>query len=214
MSRIGAHTRLLRRAALAALLLAAGASEARTDHGKYKDSAPAECRACHRTSGVTDNHGATFLREHRLPAQKATKNCFQCHAENYCADCHDGGNLEATQKQISRRGEPLPRTHAANYVATHGVFARDDGRSCARCHQSQSFCSDCHATAISRAKKGQLPLNIRPHSPTYVAPNVPDPAWVNFHKAEARRNLQNCQGCHPDKSSCSNFACHPGLQGR
>ena len=63
-------------------------------------------------------------------------------------------------------------------------------------------------------KQNRAGMAIRPHAPVYVGPGVVDPAWVSFHRAEARRNLQSCQGCHPQKSDCSNFACHSGLRGR
>jgi hypothetical protein len=39
-------------------------------------------------------------------------------------------------------------------------------------------------------------------------------SWVSDHSADARRNLQSCQGCHPQKGDCTNFLCHPNLRGR
>lgn len=196
---------------LAFAALPAAGAEARTDHKQYKDAPIADCRECHRGSGVADNHGATFLKEHRVLAQKATTNCFECHQQSQCLDCHNGGTLESAQKSLSRRGESMPRSHAADFISSHAVVARDDPRSCQRCHESPRFCSDCHTKQIGKNRSG---MAIRPHSPTFVGPGQPDPAWISFHRAEARRNLQTCQSCHPQKSDCSNFACHPGLGGR
>jgi hypothetical protein len=194
----------------AALALALGAPAARAeDHRAYVDSKPEDCRDCHRGAGVPDNHGASFKKDHRLLAEKASNNCLQCHQLSYCLDCHKGGAVEPDPRSsLSRRGEPMPRSHAADFISTHPLKARDDPQSCLRCHESARFCSDCHL------RQSRFPLAMRPHSPTFVAPGVPDPVWVSQHKAEARRSLQTCQGCHPQKSDCSNVACHAGLGGR
>ncbi len=181
------------------------------DHKLFKDSSLAGCRECHGGQGVIDNHGASFVRDHRLLAAKAQNNCHDCHQQSSCDDCHRGRNLENVQKTVSHRGEGMPKTHATDYISIHAFDAKADPRGCVRCHESASFCSDCHQ---QRIKNNRNQMNIRPHSPTFVGPGVPDPAWASFHAADARRNLQTCQGCHPQKSDCSNFACHPGLKGR
>jgi hypothetical protein len=196
---------------LALWAAAAAGAEARTDHKAYKDSAISDCRDCHVAQGVPDNHGAAFLKEHRLLADKATNNCFDCHQQSYCLDCHQGGNVGDVQKSLSRRGEPMPRTHSADFISVHAVIAKDDPRGCQRCHDSRTFCADCHTRQIQKNRAG---MAIKPHAPTFIAGGVPDPAWVSLHKADARRNLQTCQGCHPSKGDCSTSGCHPGLGGR
>ena len=187
-------------------------AEEPTDHKPYRESKPDECKDCHGASGVIDYHsGSTFLKDHRLLAQKPTANCGDCHEQSYCVDCHNGGNLDAdARKGLSRRGESMPTTHAADFISTHAIASRDDPNSCSRCHES-TFCSDCHAKW--NAKPG-LPYAIRPHGPTYSSGGVPDPSWVASHRAQARRDLKSCEACHPSKADCSNFACHPGLGGR
>ncbi len=182
------------------------------DHKDYREAQPSDCLACHRDSGIPENHGATFLKDHRLLAKKAAANCADCHQQSECVACHAGGNLSAQQRSsLSRRGEALPRTHGGDFIATHPILAREEPRSCARCHDSAQFCSDCHTRR--RAQAG-APFNVRPHKPVYASPGVLEPSWVTSHSAEARRNLQSCQSCHPRKSDCSNYACHPGLGGR
>ncbi|BDG10070.1 NapC/NirT family cytochrome c [Anaeromyxobacter paludicola] len=209
MSRSNA-SRLLR--LLTAALVLAGAPLARaTDHKDYKASKPSECRDCHGASGVTDTHNAPdFKRQHRLVARKANNNCADCHQQSYCLDCHNGGNVDADlSKTFSRRGEYMPKSHAADFISTHAIKATDDPQSCNRCHEPK-FCSDCHARQIQQNRPG---MSIRPHKPVFSG-GQPDPSWVSFHKTDARRNLRSCQGCHPSKSDCSNFQCHPGLGGR
>ena len=182
------------------------------NHRQYADTKKDECSECHRGSGVMENHGATFLKDHRLLAQKTPNNCYDCHQQAWCSDCHHGGTLQHQQtSSLSRRGEAMPETHAADFVSTHAMKAADDPASCARCHDSRSFCNDCHQRWVVDKRSS---VTIKPHAPVYTSPGVLDPAWTSFHRAEARRNLSSCQSCHPSKSSCSNFACHPGLGGR
>jgi len=196
------------------VLVTAPLALAKTDHKDYRGAKPEECRECHQSSGVPDNHGAFFLRDHRALAQKGSNNCEDCHQQSFCADCHNGGNVDASQKSLSRRGESRPISHQADYISTHPLKAADGQESCYRCHTPQS-CSNCHDQQLKQNRAGgRAAMSIKPHSPTFAAPGVPDPSWVSFHKSEARRNLRSCQGCHPQKSDCSNFACHPGLGGR
>lgn len=184
---------------------------ARTDHRGYKTSKLDECRECHSGSGVADNHGAFFMKEHRLLALKAPNNCADCHEQSYCQDCHVGGGIETDfQKSLSRRGEYMPKTHRSDYISIHPIKAADNLQHCYRCHES-TFCSDCHTRQIQRNRAGMV---IKLHQPVFDAPNVLNAGWVRFHSAEARRNLKNCQGCHPQKGDCTNFLCHPNLGGK
>ena len=193
---------------LAAITLAASARA--EDHRQYADTKPEECAECHRGSGVMENHGADFAKEHRRLAQKTGNNCYDCHQQSWCSDCHHGGNLEQRlSSSFSRRGEVMPETHKADFTSTHAMKAQDDPQSCARCHQTQRFCADCHTKALARDPQG---FQVKRHWPNSVA--NPDAAWVSFHKADAKRNLQTCQTCHPRKSDCSVADCHPGLGGR
>ena len=186
-------------------------SFARTDHREYKGAKLEDCRECHSGSGVMDNHGAFFVTGHRLLAIKAPGNCAECHQQSFCLDCHVGGGLEPDlQKSLSWRGEYMPKTHRGDFIAIHPIKATDNPRNCYRCHPT-SFCSDCHSQTIQQNRNR---MSIKPHRPIFVSSGVPDPIWVSDHSASARRNLQSCQGCHPQKADCTNFACHPNLKGR
>ncbi len=95
------------------LLVAVCLSYSGIDHSEYKKSSLEECRDCHRGAGVASNHGAFFVKEHRLLAQKAGNNCADCHQQSFCLDCHKGGNIEPDlRKSLSRTGEPMPTTAA------------------------------------------------------------------------------------------------------
>jgi len=123
-------------------------------------------------------------------------------------------NVDGTQKSLSRRGESRPVSHRTDFISSHPIKAADDPQSCHRCH-APNDCSDCHDKQIKQGLGGgRSAMSIKPHKPVFAAPGVPDPSWISFHRSEARRNLQSCQGCHPQKADCTNFACHPNLRGR
>jgi hypothetical protein len=181
------------------LVAFAGFSFARTDHKGYNNLKPAECAECHTGSGVIPNHGAFWMKEHRLAAQKATSTCADCHQQSFCLDCHVGGGIEADLKgSLSRRGEYMPKTHRSDYVSIHAVKAADNPQNCYRCHES-SFCANCHSNI---REKGNM--NIRSHR--RAGPSNQTYNWNSDHAAEARRNLQSCETCHPDADVC--VACH------
>ena len=199
------------------LLVIVCISFAATNHREYKDAKLEDCRDCHSGSGVADNHGAFFLSEHRLLALKASSNCADCHQQSFCLDCHNGGGIETDlQKSLSRRGEYMPKTHRSDFISIHPVKAASDPQNCYRCHEA-TFCSDCHGRQIQRNRAG---MSIKPfdsratHIPVFDSPGVLNAGWTAFHSGEARRSLQSCQGCHPQKADCTNFLCHPNLKGR
>lgn len=201
-------------AAAACLLVVGSRASARTDHRPYKDAKQDDCKACHQSEGVAETHGAFFDKNHRVAAERSSNNCNDCHQQSYCLDCHNGGNVDASQKTLSRRGESKPLSHRTDFISTHPLKAADDPQSCHRCHAPDA-CSDCHTkTQQNGINARKQAMSIKPHKPTFVSNGVPDPSWVSFHRGEARRNLASCQGCHPQKSDCSNFACHPNLRGR
>lgn len=214
MSRGQALRRIALRVVSTALLLVRASPARAEDHSQYKDSTLEDCADCHTSSGVAPNHGAFFIRQHRVLAAKPANNCTACHQQSFCLDCHQGGNVEPggrVRANLSRRGEYMPNSHVPDFISTHPILAKAERRSCARCHDAATFCSDCHTRQIAQNRSG---MSLRPHKPVFTSPGVPDPTWVSFHRTEARRDLRSCQGCHPRKSDCSNTACHSSLGGR
>jgi hypothetical protein len=181
------------------LLVVVCLSYARTDHREYRNGTLQECRDCHSGAGVASNHGPFFTKEHRILAQKAGSNCADCHDQSFCLDCHKGGSIDTDlRKSLSRIGEPMPKTHRSSWVSIHAVKAKDDGsQSCYRCHESR-FCTDCHSKVRNKGS-----MQIKNHQ---AVGNTQRFVYTPDHPAEARRNLQSCQGCHPDAVVCSR--CH------
>jgi len=174
-------------------------SFARTNHREYRSLKPDECTECHQGSDVIPNHGAFWMKEHRLTAEKAGSNCADCHQQSFCLDCHVGGGIEPDLKSsLSRRGEYMPKTHRSDYISIHSMKATDNPQNCYRCHES-GFCNDCHKGI---REKG----NMRIRSHRKAGPSNQTYNWNSDHAAEARRNLQSCESCHPDADVC--VACH------
>ncbi len=54
--------------------------------------------------------------------------CYTCHAESFCVDCH---------------GVPMP--HPAQFREKHGAYGKKAPKVCAKCHGSATgFCNECH----------------------------------------------------------------------
>jgi hypothetical protein len=186
------------------LLMIACLAFARTDHKEYKNSKLADCKDCHSGAGDVSNHGG--FKEHRQLAERAGTNCADCHQQSYCLDCHSGGNIETyKQKSLSGKGEAMPTTHRTDFISIHALKAKDDPQNCYRCHES-NFCSDCHSKLQNKGS-----MSIKSHSASgntqrYFLNSLSSSAEKAAHAADARRNLQSCQGCHPDAVVCSQ--CH------
>jgi hypothetical protein len=182
-----------------ALLLAVVClSYARTDHRDYKDQKKTECLECHKAAGVMPNHGFFFLKDHRFLASPANNNCADCHQQSFCTDCHKGGAIvPEARKSASGRGEAMPTTHRSDFISIHSVKAASDPQSCYRCHQP-NYCADCHSKIPNKGS-----MKIKSHR---AVGNTQRFEYTADHPAEARRNLQTCQGCHPDATVCTQ--CH------
>ena len=187
----------------AGLLAASLNSHAGTSHTDYKNMKINECGDCHKESKVTPNHDADFLKGHRIIAVKGGSNCADCHDQSFCLDCHIGGGIEPDLKKgISSRGEYMPKTHRSSFISIHSIKAADNPQSCYRCHDS-GFCESCH-TKIPKKNT----MKIKSHLPSGSGQSY---MWNNEHGAEARRNLQSCQSCHPDGNEC--MPCHSAKSG-
>jgi len=183
---------------IAFILMVVCLSFARTDHRDFKSVALEDCKDCHSSAGVIANHGAFFVKEHRLLAQKAGNNCADCHQQSFCLDCHKGGGIEPDLKRsLSTKGEYMPKSHRSDFISIHSIKAKDKSQNCYRCHESK-FCSDCHSKIRNKGS-----MRIKSHRPAGTS-QIFD--WNSDHAAEARRNLQSCESCHPDADVC--VQCH------
>ena len=161
--------------------------------------APADCTTCHLKGrgGVVktvydsgelkpDDHGALWLRQHHVQAERDMGYCASCHAQEDCLTCHDGS---------------IPPTfHDGNYIAVHPQDAQANDPPCASCHRLDTFCQDCHFRAQVQHEHPLHEGGFHPEG--WLTPGDP-----KHHANMARKNLGACAGCHPgdDCRECHAF---------
>jgi hypothetical protein len=145
-----------------------------------------------RRTGLGDDHGPGFAKDHRQEASQVGATCGACHDRSTCIACHQG-----VTKPID--------FHPGNYLLTHAVEARRGTPDCSACHRAQSFCVACHERS-GVAQRGATDFSSgtpgRAFHPTGWASPAGGP---NLHATEARRNLTACASCHRE-NDC--VACH------
>jgi hypothetical protein len=131
------------------------------------------------------DHLPDQLLRHRVPAAGGDAACSRCHAQSYCASCHDGAES--------------PVFHGANFVQRHGQEASTQEAECSSCHQTQAFCVSCHRSV------GQSGT-----SAPFGKYHDRQPGWLFGHGGVARRSIESCAGCHP-QDFC--IRCHSATTG-
>jgi hypothetical protein len=189
--------------ALLVVLLAAAVVFAREDHRAYRELKLPECAECHIGSAVVPNHGGGWLAEHRVLAASPNSNCYHCHDQATCQNCHKGGGLGAPPSSSQWKRDIAPESHRTDWISIHPIQAASNPQPCSRCHEP-SFCQNCHG----KQKKNELTIASHRKTSTgqsYITTNP------GAHAAEARRNLASCQACHPDADAC--LPCHSARSG-
>jgi len=176
---------------------------AREDHTAYRDLKFNECAECHIGEGVPPNHGGGWEKEHRIAAANPARNCFECHDQGTCQDCHQGGGIRAKLSRSQYKRDIKPESHRSDWISIHPIQAMSTPQQCSRCHEP-TFCSDCHG------QQNPSTMTIQGHASrggtqAYIA------SFPDQHAAEARRNLASCQACHPDGNVC--LTCHSAKSG-
>lgn len=207
---------------------AAAKPSQKQDHAAFSDMAVKECAGCHTGEGIAQNHGADWVRGHRLLSTRPDKNCAACHQQSFCLDCHKGGGIDVKLNTEIAKAGTMPSSHRTDFREIHPIKALDNPQNCYRCHAAK-FCSECH----TRFKGDQLQtLSHRkgwsnltaggggPQHATFTPAQcqtchpgglLPQHVWSADHAREARRNLQACQACHSDGQTC--MTCHSSRTG-
>jgi hypothetical protein len=137
-----------------------------------------ECQACH----------TKFTEPGMIDAPvPAMATCTACHnhaqdfAVGRCTPCHT--DLRKYEKPVKEY------THEANFLETHGRWARQSVTTCASCHD-QTMCSQCH-TATTRP----MPPSVQfPEKVTREFIHRGD--WISRHAMEQAADPASCQKCH------------------
>lgn len=159
-----------------------------------------QCFDCHKDLGsmklrdITKfTHKGNFVKNHQEEARIRPQDCFRCHDQTACGDCHN--QLEELKPSL-KFPESIERhfVHRGDYVTRHVIDARADQTSCKACHGT-TFCSDCHAR-----------YGLTHGSPS---PASPHPAgWDTGHGRSARRDIVQCAGCHEQGARTNCIICH------
>ena len=190
--------------------------------------ATSECSACH---SVTDNlfpqdhRTATFFDNHKFSAMSANANCAMCHDNVFCEDCHvattgiDGVNLSddfytpySTHKYLNGAKEQvITRVHDLNFRYMHGIEAKSKSMECQTCHQTETFCAECHSSASEDfAAEGIVPTSHLQQG--FVMIGVGSGGGV--HSKLARRDIESCASCHDVQGTDPNcILCHVDTDG-
>jgi predicted CXXCH cytochrome family protein len=121
-----------------------------------------------------------FDREHAALAATQPGSCQACHAQKFCADCHDA---------------PANATyHPRNFAQQHSSQAYSRRMECSTCHEVRTFCRSCH---IQQGMGAQGRLNPGFHDA--------EPLWLLRHARAARQGLESCTSCHVQRDC---MQCH------
>jgi hypothetical protein len=131
------------------------------------EGAPSNCTFCHLTPPPRNVHPKNYIQTHGQQALANEQACLRCHHNKaqFCDACH---------------ANPTPDHFSGTWRYTHGATAKKDPLSCTGCHDSKTFCAQCHLV------------------------NHPSD-WVTTHGPIAARSGGACLVCHP-QAMCD--ACH------
>lgn len=184
------------------------------------------CEQCHISTGnlIPENHKQVgFFKSHKFADENE---CQMCHeTETFCEDCHaatsgiEESNLsndfytpymphnytDGTKQQV------ITRVHDLNYRFTHGIDARGKTDNCQSCHQTETFCAECHASEDGDfAMGGIMPLS---HTASnFVLGRVR--GMGGEHAILAKRDIESCASCHDVQGADPNcIMCHSDVDG-
>jgi len=167
------------------------------------------CEICHASSAelIPQNHQTVnFSKNHKFVAE-GNAECQMCHDNNFCETCHNatvGINEANTTTDFyapysphkftdNAKQQQLSRVHELNYRFTHGMDLKSKTAECQTCHETETFCVECHSGAAEDyAMGGILPSS---HSaPNFFTLGVG--TGGGLHAQLAKRDIERCASCH------------------
>ncbi len=188
-----------------------------------------ECQTCH-ISTVNllpqDHKGVSFSKTHKFKSMEANANCQMCHDNSFCEACHAGATMLGASN--SKRDFPTPfsphnfvnntkqqnltRAHDMNYRFTHGIDLKGKTTECQTCHQTETFCAECHQSAGKGdfALEGVVPISHK--MANFVTIGVG--SGGGEHSVLAKRDIERCASCHDVQGADANcILCHVDADG-
>ncbi len=181
------------------------------------------CETCH-ISTVNlipeDHRQVGFFKSHKFKAASMNNQCEMCHDNTFCEACHASTTMitEANSakdfytpysphKYVDNvKQQQITRVHDLNYRFTHGIDADEKSAQCQTCHQTETFCVECHASAKSDfAMGGIVPSNHK--KPNFVTIGVG--TGGGLHAEVAKKDIERCSACHDVQGADPNcILCH------
>ncbi len=145
-----------------------------------------------RHTGLGDDHGPQFDRDHAQQARRVDATCGACHDRSECAECHQGAIKPAD-------------FHRGNYLQLHPIEARRGRPDCSACHRRQTFCVACHERS-GIGTRGDTAFESRDPDRQFHPAGWASPGpGANLHAAVARRSIGTCASCHREEDC---LTCH------
>ena len=135
-----------------------------------------------------DSHRESFANRHGAFAATSPASCAGCHVRPDCLQCH---------RPSAAAGRAY---HQVGFLVRHPVAAYARETNCSDCHNTNSFCAACHASAGLASAR---PLGSGYHDASRF--------FVLGHGQAARQNLESCTACHVERDC---LTCHSALGGR
>jgi len=170
------------------------------------------CESCHVSTAdlVPENHKTVSFKDmHKFSSQSSDANCQMCHDDNFCESCHVGTNMinEANTADDfytpysphnyidNTKQQQITRVHDLNYQFNHGIDAKGKASNCITCHQTETFCVECHNVTANGdfAQEGFIPSS---HSKLNFTTGIVVGSGGGLHAELAKRDIENCASCH------------------
>ncbi len=182
------------------------------------------CESCHISTAdlLPEDHKAVSFNEmHKFSSMEADANCQMCHDNNFCESCHVGTNMITETNSANNfyapysphryidntKQQQITRVHDLNYRYNHGIDAKGKASNCITCHQTETFCAECHNVNENGdfAMEGFLPSS---HTqPNFTTLGVG--SGGGLHAEIAKRDIENCVACHDTQGADPNcIMCH------
>lgn len=168
------------------------------------------CEACHTSTAdlLPQTHkSVNFIHTHKFAARELNANCVMCHDNNSCGECHVGTTM-LTENNASNnfykpyvpnnsvdgpKQQQITRVHQLDYRFTHGIDAKQKSSECQTCHNTETFCTQCHQGENQDFEmSGVAPAShLKPNFTT-----IGVGTGGGEHAILARRDIESCVACH------------------
>jgi hypothetical protein len=136
-----------------------------------------------RHTGLGDEHGPLFERDHEQQARRLDATCNACHDKSDCVECHQG---------VVKPAE----FHQGNYLLVHATEAKRGRPDCSACHRAQTFCVGCHERSGLGTRANSRFNSVDPNKAFHPPGWASQAAGANLHAAVAKRSVATCASCH------------------